>query len=89
MADKEEMIYINCFFYSFLIKKSELKKFNIEQKQLEENTQSINKNNNNDKNNNKNYFNILNNEKILKQLKSCNFEIIYKLLTIKEYMRYI
>jgi hypothetical protein len=39
--NKEELVYIDCFYYGFYIKKSELNKYNINSEQLVQDTKKI------------------------------------------------
>ena len=102
MSNKDELVYVNCFYYSFYIKKSELLKYNINSEKLVEDTEKIiiqqKKNNTKPtikisdsmlgniykKLDNYNYSNTLNSSRLLEQLNSCNFNIIYDLLTLKK-----
>jgi hypothetical protein len=96
MMDNDELIYINCFYYSFYIKKSELSKYNITKEEVEKETEkTIHNFNNYDSTDNllkkifknikklNNSANILNSHKILAELKDCNFNIVYDLLTLR------
>ena len=101
MNNKEELIYVNCFYYAFYIKKSELSKYNIKPEQLVQDTQKIIKEHKKvntkpkiqisdsllqniyAKLNITNSSNTLNSSRVLEQLNSCNFTIIYDLLTLK------
>ena len=101
MSNKEDLVYVNCFYYGFYIKKSELSKYNIKAEQLTEHTEKIIKQHKKintkpkikisdsllqniyEKLNITNSSNTLNSSRVLKELRSCNFTIIYDLLTLK------
>ena len=96
MTDNDELVYINCFYYSFYIKKSELSKYNITKEEVEKETEkTIHNFNNYDSTDNllkkifknikklNNSSNILNSHKILEELNDCNFNIVYDLLTLR------
>jgi len=101
MHNKEELVYVNCFYYGFYIKKSELSKYNIKSEQLVQDTQKIIKEHKKVNTQSKiqifdsllqniytklnitNSSNTLNSSRVLEQLNSCNFTIIYNLLTLK------
>ena len=104
MTNKEELVYVNCFYYSFYIKKSELSKYNIKSEQLFQDTQKIIKDHK--KVNTKpkiqisdsllqniyaklniNSSNTLNSSRVSEQLNSCNFTIIYDILTLKSIIK--
>ena len=103
--NKEELVYIDCFYYGFYIKKSELNKYNIKSQQLVQDTEKIieehKKVNNqpkieisesllqniNTKLNITNSSNTLNSSRVLEQLNSCNFTIVYDLLTRKSIIK--
>ena len=105
MYDKEELVYVNCFYYGFYIKKSELDKYNIKSEQLIQDTQKIIKEHKKintkpkiqisdsllqniyAKLNITNSSNTLNSSRVLEQLNSCNFTIVYDLLTLKSIIR--
>mgnify|MGYP000866725328 CR=1 FL=1 len=101
MSNKEELVYVDCFYYGFYIKKSELSKYNIKSEHLAEETKNIIKEHKKintkpkikisdsllqniyAKLNITNCSNTLNSSRVLEQLNSCNFTIIYDLLTLK------
>jgi len=104
MNNKEELVYVNCFYYGFYIKKSELSKYNIKSEQLVQDTQKIIKEHK--KVNTKpkiqisdsllqniyaklniNYSNTLNSSRVFEQLNSCNFTVVYDLLTLKSIIK--
>lgn len=105
MSNKIEHVYIDCFYYGFYIKKTELEKYNIKPEQLVE--YSKNKIKKQEKVNIKptikncdnvlhnvykqlkisNCSNTLNSNKVLEQLKSCNFKFIFYLLTIRSIIK--
>ena len=105
MSNKEELVYIDCFYYGFYLKKSELSKYNIKSEQLIKNTQKIIEENKKidmkpnilisdsilqniyKKLKNTNYSNTLNSSRVLEQLNSCDFTIIYDLLTLKSIIK--
>ena len=105
MSNKEELVYVNCFYYGFYIKKSELDKYNIKSEQLIQDTQKIIKEHKKintkpkikisdsllqniyAKLNITNSSNTLNSSRVLEQLNSCNFTIIYDLLTFKSIVK--
>ena len=98
-SNKEDLIHVDCFYYSFYIKKSQLIKYNIMPEKLIKDTENIikqhkeiNTNVNISDNllqnicerlNITNYSNTLNSSRVLEQLNSCNFTIIYDLLTLR------
>uniref|UniRef100_A0A6C0LHD7 Uncharacterized protein n=1 Tax=viral metagenome TaxID=1070528 RepID=A0A6C0LHD7_9ZZZZ len=41
MSNKENLVYVDCFYYGFYIKKSELSKYNIKPEKLVQDTQKI------------------------------------------------
>ena len=45
MFNNEDLIYVNCFYYGFYIKKNELSKYNIKYEELVESTKNILDNN--------------------------------------------
>lgn len=101
MSNKEDLVYVDCFYYGFYIKKSELSKYNIKSEQLVQETKNIIKEHKKvntkpkikisdsllqniyAKLNITNSSNTLNSSRVLEQLNSCNFTIIYDLLTLK------
>ena len=101
MSNKEDLVYVDCFYYGFYIKKSELSKYNIKSEQLVQKTKEIIKEHKKvntkpkikisdsllqniyAKLNITNSSNTLNSSRVLEQLNSCNFIIIYDLLTLK------
>ena len=103
--NKEDIVYVDCFYYGFYIKKSELSKYNIKSEQLVQYTQKTIKEhkkvntkpnieicdnllqNINKKLNINNYSNTLNSSRVLEQLNSCNFTIIYDLLTLRKIIK--
>lgn len=105
MHIKEELVYVDCFYYGFYIKKSELSKYNIKSEQLIQDSQKIIKENKKinikpkikisdnllqniyKKLNINNCSNTLNSSRVLEQLNSCNFTIIYDLLTFKSIIK--
>lgn len=101
LSNKEELVYIDCFYYSFYIKKSELNKYNIKSELLIQNNQKIIKEHKNPtiknynslshnidhKLNINNSYNTLNSSRVLEQLNSCNFTINYNLLTLKNIIK--
>lgn len=105
MSYKEELVYIDCFYYGFYLKKNELNKYNINSEQLIKNTQKIIEENKKinmkpnikisdsilqniySKLKNTNYSNTLNSSRVLEQLNSCNFTIIYDLLILKKIIK--
>lgn len=104
MSNKEELVYVNCFYYGFYIKKSELSKYKIKSEQLVQDTQKIIKEHK--KVNTKpkiqisnsllqniyvklniNSSNTLNSSRVLEQLNSCDFTVVYDLLTLKSIIK--
>ena len=103
--NKEELVYVNCFYYGFYIKKSELDKYNINSEQLVQDTEKIIKEHKKintkpkiqisnsllqniyAKLNITNSSNTLNSSRVLEQLNSCNFTIVYDLLTLKNIIK--
>lgn len=101
MSNKEDFVYVDCFYYGFYIKKSELSKYNIKSEQLVQETKNIIKEHKKvntkpkikisdsllqniyAKINITNSSKTLNSSRVLEQLNSCNFTIIYDLLTLK------
>jgi hypothetical protein len=101
MSNKENLVYVDCFYYGFYIKMSELSKYNIKSEQLVQETKNIIKEHKKvntkpkikisdsllqniyAKLNITNSSNTLNSSRVLEQLNSCNFTIIYDLLTLK------
>ena len=47
MSNKEDLVYVNCFYYGFYIKKNELSKYNIKHEDLVKDTERIIKQNKN------------------------------------------
>jgi len=41
MSNKEDLVYVNCFYYGFYMKRNELSKYNIKSEQLVEVTKKI------------------------------------------------
>lgn len=69
MSNKEDLVYVDCFYYGFYIKKSELSKYNIKSEQLVQETKNIYI-----KLNITNSSNTLNLSRVLEQLNSCNLQ---------------
>ena len=105
MHNKEELVYVDCFYYGFYIKKSELSKYNINSEQLVQDTKKIIKEHKKVNTKRKiqisdsllqniyaklnitNSSNTLNSSRVLEQLNSCNFTIVYDLLTLKSIIK--
>lgn len=93
MTDNNELVYINCFYYGFYIKKSELSKYNITIEQVKKETEKTINNFNTPDNLLKKIFknikklnnssNILHSYDILEEFNNCNFNVIYNLLTLR------
>ena len=69
MSNKEDLVYVDCFYYGFYIKKSELSKYNIKSEQLVQETKNIYA-----KLNITNSSNTLNLSRVLEELNSCNLQ---------------
>ena len=105
MSNNDELVYVNCFYYGFYIKRSQLSEYNIKSEQLIQDTEKIilqHKNTNNKSKINisnsllnniyekfkiSNFSNTLNSSRVLEQFNSCNFTIIYDLLTLKTILK--
>lgn len=111
MSNKKDLVYVDCFYYGFYIKKSELSKYNIKSEELVQETKNIIKEhkkvntkpkikisdsllqniytklNITNSSNSSNSSNTLNSSIVLEQLNSCNFTIIYDLLTLKSIIK--
>ena len=105
MSNEKELLYVDCFYYGFYIKKSELSKYNIKSEQLFEYNQEIIKKHKkvntktniqiydnliqsiDEKLNITNSSNTLNLSRVLEQFNSCNFTILYDLLTLKSIIK--